>query len=249
MKHRDLRPVIAALDVRDVGDLVEVTLNRPRQLNALSISMLDGLEEALELAGNRPVLLAATGPYFSSGADLNDAREIVRASGASTLVDRFRKTFEVVTRHPAVVVCELQGTAYGGGLELALACDYVVASPEARLSDFHARAGLVPGAGGFTLVASRVGLARAHLFILSGREVSAEEAFALGLVDEVVEAAADLRHAAVTTAESLMMSPEAVRMGKKLRADALWKSEQADQERQLAGQALERLLSMTPTTA
>ena len=167
-----------------------VTVNRPEAMNALSGAVLDGLEEATaELAADPTVrLIAYTGAgdkAFSAGADLKERRGM-SAAQVRERIDLINRCFTAIAHVPKLTVAAMNGGAFGGGFELALACDVRVAVPTAQMGLTEVRLGIMPGAGGTQRLARALGAARAKEMILLGRRLTAQRALELGLVAEVV---------------------------------------------------------------
>ncbi len=171
-----------------------VTLNRPAARNALSLAVN---HELLRLAGElgadpdvRVVVLTGAGDQaFCAGADLRE-RKGVPASGAGPYIDAISGAIDAWSKLPRPTLCALNGSAYGGGLELALACDLRVCVEGAELGLTEVRLGIRPGAGGTQRLPRLVGVAAAKELILLGRRIGAARARDLGLVLDVVPAAA-----------------------------------------------------------
>jgi enoyl-CoA hydratase/carnithine racemase/AcrR family transcriptional regulator len=201
------------------GRVAEVILDRPEALNALSSTMVTQVAAACNELGNRPdihavVISSSNGRAFCVGADL---KERARFSDAEMAAQRplIRAAFDAVRALDAPVVAAVAGYALGGGLELALSCDLIVADETAEMGLPETAVGLVPGGGGTQLLTRRVGPGTAADIIFTARRVSAREAETLGLVDRVVE-----RGAAPATALELAHSvarnsPVAVRAAKR----------------------------------
>jgi enoyl-CoA hydratase/carnithine racemase len=201
------------------GAVVEIVLDRPEALNALNTMMLVRFAQTCaELApdtGVRAVVLTATGDRaFCVGADL---RERQLMTDAQWLAQRtvFRTAFGELLSLPQPVIAAVHGYALGGGCELALNCDLVVADETAQFGLPEATVGLVPGCGGTQLSMRRLGVGRAADLVLTGRLVEAAEAERIGLADRLVPAgtadAAALEMAAAIAANS----PVAVRAAKR----------------------------------
>jgi enoyl-CoA hydratase len=183
----------------DVADAVAtITLNRPAARNALSLEVLRALPAAVrecdERADVRAIILTGTDPAFCAGLDLKelgsgllsaevapDAPEPTDAAASGAR--RWRGPIPP-TRTP--IIGAVNGVAVTGGLELALACDLLIASERARFADTHARVGIMPGWGLSVLLPRAVGLRRAKQMSLTGNYVDADEALAWGLVNDVV---------------------------------------------------------------
>lgn len=167
-----------------------LTLDRPEALNALSFAILDELDAALEeVARSDARVLIVTGAgerAFCAGADVPELRErdlMAQRRGAL----RGQAVFAKLDRLEIPSVAVVHGFALGGGLELALACSFRVATPGARFGLPEIKLGLIPGYGGTQRLPRLVGEARALEMILTGRTVKAPEALAMGLVNRLVE--------------------------------------------------------------
>jgi 3-hydroxyacyl-CoA dehydrogenase len=169
----------ANLEIR--GGVAVLTLNHP-PVNALSAvvkqALLDRLETALADDAVNAVVIAGAGKHFSAGADI---REFDQAASRGPSLPEI---IERIETSPKPVVAALHGTVAGGALELALACHYRVAEVGAAMSLPEVTLGFIPGAGGTVRLPRLVGVEAALDLILNGRRVAAEEAVALGLVDE-----------------------------------------------------------------
>ncbi|HEY6710069.1 MAG TPA: enoyl-CoA hydratase-related protein [Actinomycetota bacterium] len=195
-----------------------VTLDRPEALNAISTELALELAAAVEPLGVNPevravVLTGAGERAFCVGADLKQ-RAGFDDHGWFVQREAFRRGFAAVRRCPLPTVAAVAGFALGGGTELALACDLVVAAEDATFGLPEVRLGLVPAGGGTQLLARRVGRSAARDLVLTGRRVGAAEALALGLVDRVVPPGAVLAAATALAAEIAANAPTAVRMAK-----------------------------------
>jgi len=171
---------------RQPGGVVVVRLNNP-PMNALSRALLGELREVAVGIGGEPevkaVVVAGGDKAFAAGADITEFSD---QAAAREIADAFRGAFDAVGAIPRPVIAAVRGYALGGGLELACACDFRVAGETARLGQPEILLGIIPGAGGTQRLARLVGPARAKEMVWSGRQVRADEALALGLVDRVV---------------------------------------------------------------
>ena len=171
---------------RGADGVATLTLNRP-PMNALSQALLGALgDAALELAADdsvKAVVVRSEGKAFAAGADISEFGD---ADDAARIGATFRRAFDAVAAIPRPVVAAIGGFALGGGLELALACDLRIASERAKVGQPEILLGIIPGAGGTQRLPRLVGPARAKELVWSGRQVGAEEALAIGLVDRVV---------------------------------------------------------------
>ena len=175
-----------------VDGVVTLTINRAEQLNALNRAVIQELREAVaqfqEASGEHVLVLTGAGEKaFVAGADIKEMAEMSEGEAF-----RFSQAGQAVTRAlgegEKVTIAAVNGFALGGGCELALACDWIIASQRARFGQPEVTLGVIPGFGGTQRLARRVGAARAKYLVCTGEIVKAEEALSLGLVDRVVEA-------------------------------------------------------------
>ncbi len=203
----------------EVSDgVATVTLGRPEALNAISTALAVALAAAVEPLATDPavraVVLAGAGDRaFSVGADLKE-RAGFDDHGWFVQREAFRRGFAAVRRCPLPTVAAVFGYALGGGAELALACDLVVAADDATFGLPEVRLGLVPAGGGTQLLVRRVGRSAAKDLVLTGRRVDAAEALRLGLADRVVPRAELPAAARGLAAEIAGNAPTAVRLAK-----------------------------------
>ncbi|MFI1394820.1 enoyl-CoA hydratase/isomerase family protein [Streptomyces sp. NPDC020681] len=167
-----------------------IRLDRP-PMNALNIAIQDRLRELADEAGRRDdvraVILYGGEKVFAAGADIKEMQVMDHAA----MVVRSRalqESFTAVARIPKPVVAAVTGYALGGGCELALCADYRIAADNAKLGQPEILLGLIPGAGGTQRLARLIGPSKAKDLIFTGRQVKADEALALGLVDRIVPA-------------------------------------------------------------
>ena len=176
-----------SVERRDDG-VALVRLDRPK-MNALSTALLGQLAEAAaDLTANPPGAVVVWGGerIFAAGADI---AEFKGPEEARVIGGEFRNALDAVAAIPRAVIAAVNGYALGGGCELALACDFRVAAENAKFGQPEILLGIIPGGGGTQRLARLVGPARAKDLILSGRQVPADEAERMGLVDRVVPAA------------------------------------------------------------
>jgi len=183
-----------------------VRLDRP-PVNALSMELLSELTAVAQSlaadAGVRAVVVCGEGKAFAAGADISEFGD---QAAAREIGARFRAAFDVLAAIPRPVIAAIHGVALGGGLELALACDLRFAADTARVGQPEILLGIIPGAGATQRLARLVGPARAKDMIWSGRQVNADEAHAMGLVDLVVPAT-DLLEVTLEHAAALAAGP------------------------------------------
>jgi len=171
---------------RDDGVAV-VTLDNPK-VNALSAELRQQLKETAQaLQADPPGAVVVTGGerIFAAGADIT---QFGGADEATGIVASFHEAMAAVADIPRMVIAAVAGYALGGGCELTLACDYRIASERAVFGQPEILLGIIPGGGGTQRLSRLVGPSRAKDLILTGRQVPADEALAIGLVDRVVPA-------------------------------------------------------------
>lgn len=173
--------------VADVGHVRLLTMNRPEARNALSRDLIRALYTELDRADDdesvRAVVLTGTDPAFCAGVDLKEA-----ARDGTDYFDEFR-TQSCITRVAEMrtpIIGAVNGAVFTGGLEMALGCDFLVASDRAVFADTHARVGILPGGGMTARLPQVVGAAMARRLSMTGEVVDAERARQIGLVTEVV---------------------------------------------------------------
>jgi enoyl-CoA hydratase len=193
-----------------------VTLDRPGALNALSFDLLDALADALETLDDDAtcgaiVLTGAGDRAFAAGADI---KELATQSSASLHAGGRFAAWDRLARVRTPMIAAVRGFALGGGCELAMTCDMIVAGDDATFGQPEIRLGVMPGAGGTQRLTRAIGQARAMELILTGRPMRAVEAEAAGLVTRVVPAEATLDAALELAAQVASMPPLAVRAAK-----------------------------------
>lgn len=179
-----------SVDVSQTGDIAVITLNRPEKLNALSFAVLEEIGAAIDQVAKMPVrALVITGAgekSFCAGADIEELRNRplqAQLEGAELGQAVFAKLGQL----PFISIAAINGYAFGGGLELALACTFRVGTRRAKLGLPEIKLGLIPGYGGTQRLPRVIGEARAMELILSGRTVEAEEAERIGLLNRLVD--------------------------------------------------------------
>jgi enoyl-CoA hydratase len=192
-----------------------VLLNRPQQLNALSDELMDELVSELQRLDRdeaiRCIVLGGSERAFAAGADIG---ELARSSSIDLYYGRRIERWDVIRGLWTPLVAAVSGYCLGGGCELAMTCDLIVASETARFGQPETSLGIIPGAGGTQRLTRAVGKALAMDVILSGRLLSAEEALAAGLVARVVSREAWLEEAVRVARDIASKGPVATRLAK-----------------------------------
>lgn len=172
------------------GGVVVLTINRPQARNAIGLKTMDELDAALaELATSDAgcaVLTGAGDRAFVAGGDLRELESVTSEEFAVDMATRMRRTLDRIASVPFPVVAALNGAAIGGGAEVAVGCDYRVAAEDARIGFTQVRLGVMPAWGGIERLCGLVGRGRALYLLTTGAVLTAAEALAAGLVEEVV---------------------------------------------------------------
>ena len=212
---------MALVETEQHGAVRHVVLNRPEKRNAFHLELVLAIGEALRAAADDAavhcVVLRGEGPMFSSGMDVG---ALAGGAGQPERIRAFRRAcieaWNLAEAMEKPVVCQIQGGAIGGALELALACDLRVAATGALLGVPEVRLGLIPDVGGSSRLPQVVGLGRAKELVMTGRLIDAAEAERIGLVNRVAppEELADTTQALVD--ELLACAPVAVGRAKRV---------------------------------
>jgi enoyl-CoA hydratase len=216
---------VSTIRVIREAPIATVQLDRPEVLNALSEELMDELVAALEaLDGDaeiRCIVLTGNDKAFAAGADIKDS--FVGATPASMLEHDLTDRWESVRRIRKPIIAAVSGYCLGGGCELAMTCDIIVASETAQFGQPEVNLGIIPGAGGTQRLTRAVGKYRAMDIILTGRRVKADEAKAIGLVAQVYPAATWLDDAKALARTIAEKPPIAVRLATEA-IDLAWNS-------------------------
>lgn len=207
--------------VERTGPVATVTIVRPDKMNALSAEVLADLADAFARAATggdeptRAAILTGTGKAFVAGADIAEmaAMTPVQAKAFSDAGHRLMASLEAL---PFPVIAAVNGFALGGGLELALACDFIYAAENAKLGQPEVSLGVIPGFGGTARLARRVGVARARELVYRGHMLTAADGLAIGLVNAVFPAAELLQRSRDVALEIASKGPLAVAAGKRV---------------------------------
>jgi enoyl-CoA hydratase/carnithine racemase len=184
-----------------------ITINRPNQLNCFDLETLHHLEKIVQEVKSNPhirvvVITGAGEKAFSVGADLKERKQLNEQQVRSN-VQKIRDLFTQIEELPQATIAAINGYALGGGLELALACDFRFASRDAIFGLTEVSWAIIPGAGGTQRLARLIGISKAKELILTARKIDASTAFELGLLNKVVEPK-ELRNSAIELAEEIL---------------------------------------------
>ncbi|PZP60620.1 MAG: enoyl-CoA hydratase [Pseudoxanthomonas spadix] len=201
-----------------------VTLSRPARRNALNLQvkreLVDALEGALADAEVAAIVLTGAGGYFVAGTDI---AEMADMRPIDHVLQRSGHLFEVVRGASKPIIAAVEGYALGGGCELALACDLIVAAEDARFGQPEIKVGIMPGAGGTQRLLRAAGRYKAALWALTGEMIPASEAYAANLVSRLVPSGQALdaaRKIALQIAGMPPLAVQAIREALQLGADA-----------------------------
>jgi enoyl-CoA hydratase len=206
------------LEHAESGKVAVLTVNRPKALNALNAETLDEILQAVaRVAADKEarVLLITGGgdKAFVAGADIA-AMQNMSTLEAQTFSEKGQRVMQAIEALPIPAIALVNGYALGGGCELALSCDWIIAAERAVFGQPEVNLGIPPGFGGTQRLARLVGRARAIELVTTGRQVKAEEALRIGLVNDVV-AAAQLMEKGLEMARMIAAkAPVAVRVAK-----------------------------------
>ena len=192
-----------------------ITLNRPKALNALNAQLIDELNYALldfqEDAAIGCVIIAGSDKAFAAGADIREMKDM---SFTDVYLGNFLSTWDRVSEFRKPMIAAVSGYCLGGGCELALMCDFIIASDTAKFGLPEITLGVIPGAGGTQRLARSIGKAKAMEMILTARLMEAAEAESCGLVSRIVAAEKLLDEAVVTAAKIATFSQPVAMMAK-----------------------------------
>jgi enoyl-CoA hydratase len=195
-----------------VDGVALVVIDRPKVLNALDFGLIEALTDVLEALDADPacrsiVITGAGDRAFAAGADIG---ELAAQTPTTLTVDDHFHRWERIKRIRKPIIAAVRGFALGGGCELAMLCDMIVAGEDAQFGQPEIKLGVMPGAGGTQRLTRAIGKAKAMEMVLTGRNMSAREAEALGLVTSVVPSEATVPAALELAGRIAAMAPVAV---------------------------------------
>jgi enoyl-CoA hydratase len=203
------------VESRPEDHIAIVRLNRPKELNALNRKVMEELVQAFQALDAddscRCIILTGNERAFAAGADI---KEMADADAVKmVMIDQFAK-WDQIKKTKKPIIAAVSGFALGGGCELSMICDMIIASETAKFGQPEIKIGVMPGAGGTQRLTRAIGKARAMEMVLTGRFISAQEAYEAGLVNKVVPVELYLQEAVKLAKEIASMPPVAVRLAK-----------------------------------
>ncbi len=192
-----------------------IQLNRPKEMNALNIQMMEEMRDALKSLDAdenvRVIILTGNETSFAAGADIKEMSD--KDAIDMFLLDQF-STWDQISKTRKPLIAAVSGFALGGGCELAMSCDMIIASESAKFGQPEIKIGVMPGAGGTQRLTRAIGKVRAMEMILTGKFIHAEEALRFGLINKIVPVQLHLEETIRFAREIAQMSPVAVRLVK-----------------------------------
>jgi enoyl-CoA hydratase len=192
-----------------------IQLNRPKELNALNLQLMGEIRDALKVLDDddsvRAIVITGNERAFAAGADIKQMAG--KTAVDMLLIDQF-STWDSIRKTKKPIIAAVSGFALGGGCELAMLCDIIIASETAQFGQPEINIGVMPGAGGTQRLTRAVGKALAMEMVLSGRFISAEEAKAAGLINKIVPVELYLEEAVKMATSIAAKSPIAVQLAK-----------------------------------
>lgn len=210
------------ITVETNGSVAVIGLNRPASMNAVCAAMVCDLAQALEqLDGEdtvRAIVLKGGESFFAAGTDMSE----FAAKKSAELVKNglYGQAAEKIASCRKPLIAAVSGYAFGGGLELALMSDIVIAADNARFGFPEMTLGVLPQMGGVSMLAARIGRARASDMVMTGRNISAEEALACGIVSRIVDSSEVVREALLVAERIASMPAAGVALAKRALAEA-----------------------------
>ena len=197
------------------GNIATVQLNRPNVLNALSFELMselvNGLEELDKDDTIKVIILTGSGRAFAAGADL---AQMSQATPVDLMLGRRFELWDRIRKVSKPIIAAVGGYCLGGGNELAMSCDMIIASEAATFGQPEINVGIIPGAGGTQRLTRVVGKYKAMEMILTGKSISAEEAYRVGLVNRVVPPESLMEEARKLASEIASKPPISIRSAK-----------------------------------
>jgi len=192
-----------------------IELNRPKELNALNLQLMGELRDTLKMLDDndevRAIIITGNEKAFAAGADI---KQMANKTAIDMLkIDQF-STWDQIRKTKKPLIAAVSGFALGGGCELAMTCDMIIASESAKFGQPEIKIGVMPGAGGTQRLTKAIGKAKAMELVLTGRFISGEEAVSYGLINKVVPVEMYMHEATTLAKEIAQMSPIAAQLAK-----------------------------------
>jgi enoyl-CoA hydratase len=192
-----------------------IRLQRPKELNALNLQLMQELRDSLQQLDRddavRAIVLTGNDQAFAAGADI---RQMADKTAVDMLITDQFSTWDQIRKTHKPLIAAVSGFALGGGCELAMTCDMIIASETARFGQPEIKIGVMPGAGGTQRLTKAIGKAKAMELVLTGRFLSADEALFYRLVNKIVPVEMYLQEAVKLAGEIAAMAPVAARLAK-----------------------------------
>jgi enoyl-CoA hydratase len=192
-----------------------IQLNRPKELNALNTQLMQEVRETLQSLDRnenvRVIIITGNDQAFAAGADIKQMAD--KSAVDMLMIDQF-STWDQIRKTKKPIIAAVSGFCLGGGCELAMTCDMIVASETAKFGQPEIKIGVMPGAGGTQRLTRAIGKARTMEMVLTGSFISAEEALKLRLINKVVPVEMYLAEAVRLGGEIAQMSPIATQLAK-----------------------------------
>lgn len=192
-----------------------IQLNRPKELNALNLELMQQLRDALKALDQndevRAIIITGNDQAFAAGADI---KQMAEKSAVDMLITDQFSTWDQIKKTKKPIIAAVSGFVLGGGCELAMTCDMIVASETTKFGQPEIKIGVMPGAGGTQRLTRAIGKAKAMELVLTGRFLSATEALHYGLINCVVPVEMYLYEATKLASEIAQMSPLATQLAK-----------------------------------
>jgi enoyl-CoA hydratase len=192
-----------------------IQLNRPKELNALNLQLMQELRDTLQQLDKnnqvRAIVITGNDQAFAAGADIKQMAE--KSAMEMLQTDQF-STWDQIRKTKKPIIAAVSGFALGGGCELAMTCDMIIASETAKFGQPEIKIGVMPGAGGTQRLTKAIGKVKAMELVLTGRFLSAEEALSYRLINKIVPVEMYLREAVALAKEIAQMAPIAAQLAK-----------------------------------
>lgn len=212
---KEYQHIIFTPHYKDHPHIAMIQLNRPKVLNALSTDLMEELLHALfqceDHPGTRAIILTGNDKAFAAGADI---QQMVEATPIDQIQDNRFRTWQQLSLITKPMIAAVNGFALGGGCELAMSCDILIAGASAQFGQPEISIGTTPGAGGTQRLTRALGKARAMLMVLTGERISAEEAYKHGLVSKLVPSETLLQETFEVAKSIASKAPVAVKLAK-----------------------------------